>query len=239
MLNRRERAKARRDNVIELRPGQHTVSCKANMPLSILAYSLGATGLGINAWFTWNNGSTEIDKYLMSSLGLTAEAMAFFLPALASSLWISRRYSGSVFAWVLFVFLFMSALMNGLGFASTNLTETTTAKAERITPSVSDAQRRLDSLSASRKDECLKRGDRCRQLEKEEQLAFEILKAERDRVSATADPQIVSAARMVAWVTMGKYNPSAEDFAMIKLLILTLLPQLGGLVLMVASKPKT
>ncbi len=236
MLNRRDRVAAKREsNVIELRP-QHPVSCKANIPLMLLAYSLGLIGLAINAWFTWNNGSSLIDKSLMSSLGFTTEAMAFFLPALAASLWNQRRIVASLSTWALFAFLFTSALMNGLGFASTNLTETTTAKAERITPAVADAQRRLDSLSVSRKDECQKRGEKCRQLEKDEQLAFESLRVERDTVSAIADPQIVSAAKMAAWLSFGIYHPSADDFAMIKLLILTLLPQLGGLVLMVSSR---
>src|SRR5262249_35480507 len=126
-------------------------------------------------------------------------------------------------------------LTNSLGFASLNLSETATVRAERITPAVSDAQRQLDTLSASRASECQKRGDRCRQLEKDEQAAMERLRQARENVSANADPQITAAAKLIAWVTLGRFHPSADDFAMLRLLLLTLLPQLGGLVLMLAS----
>jgi hypothetical protein len=77
----------------------HRVSVpKSNLCLVILAYSLGIVGIGINAWFAWNRGTTVIDKGLLSSLGFITEAMAFYLPAQASSLWIQRRISAFCFA---------------------------------------------------------------------------------------------------------------------------------------------
>ncbi|SRR6266404_1797667 len=211
---------------------------RSNLRLVILAYGLGTVGLGINAWFAWNRGTDLIDKGLLSFLGFTTEAMAFYLPDQATRLWMQRRLVGFCFASILCVILFVSALINGLGFASLNLTEASTVRSERITPAVADAQRKLDTLSASRRDECQKRGDRCRQLEKEEQLALESLRDTRDKVTASSDPQIASAAKLVAWVSFGRYHPSADDFAMLRLFLLTLLPQLGGLVLMVASRSK-
>jgi hypothetical protein len=104
-----------------------------------------------------------------------------------------------------------------------------------MTPAVSDAQRRLETLSTSRKDECLKRGDKCRQRERDEQQAMESLTNARKEVATTSDPQIASAAKLVAWASFGRFHPSSDDFAMLRLLLLTLLPQLGGLVLMVAK----
>jgi hypothetical protein len=37
-------------------------------------------------------------------------------------------------------------------------------------------------------------------------------------------------------VTRGSIRPSADDFEMLRLFLMTLLPQLGGLVLMVARR---
>jgi hypothetical protein len=209
---------------------------RSNLGLIVLAYSLGMTGIGINAWFALNRGTTLIDKGLLSFLGLVTEAMGFYLPTQACSLFQQRRFFAFCFAVAVSGILFLSALINGLGFASLNLSEVSTVRSERITPAVSDAQRKLDTLSASRRDECLKRGDKCRQLEKDEQTAIESLREARLVVTATADPQIASAAKLVAWVSLDHFHPTADDFAMLRLLLLTLLPQLGGLVLMLAKK---
>jgi hypothetical protein len=51
---------------------------------------------------------------------------------------------------------------------------------------------------------------------------------------STADPQVISAAKLVSWVSLDRLRPSLDDFAMLRLLVLTLLPQLGGLVLMLS-----
>jgi hypothetical protein len=209
---------------------------RSNLPLVVLAYSLGIVGIAINGWFAWTRGSTAIDKTLLLSLGFISEAIAFYLPTQTANLWRQYRYGGFVFSSVVYVCLFVFALINSLGFASTNLTEATTARSERISSAVSDAQRRLDTLSTSRKDECLKRGDRCRQLEKDEQQAMEALRDAREKVAVSSDPQILSASKLVSWLSVGRYNPTSDDFAMLRLFLLTLLPQLGGVVLMVAKK---
>jgi hypothetical protein len=207
---------------------------KRNIQLVILAYSLGITGLGINGWFAYTRGVTEIDKLLMCSLGFFAEAIMFFLPSQIAS--YRYHYGRFIIGCVVYVFVFAFALTNSLGFASLNLHDTATARAERITPAVSDAQRRLDTLSASRASECLKRGDKCRQLEKDEQTALEDLTQARREGSAKSDPQVLSASKLITWLSLGRYNPTAEDFAMLRLLLLTLLPQLGGIVLMLSSR---
>jgi len=53
-------------------------------------------------------------------------------------------------------------------------------------------------------------------------------------VAATADPQTEAASRIVAWASLGAVKPSGNDFAMLRLLLLSLLPQAGGLILLVA-----
>ncbi len=204
--------------------------------LVTLAYCLGVIGIGVNGWFAYSRGVSEIDRVLMCSLGFIAEAIMFYLPAQATNHFRNQNYGWFIFGSVVYVFLFAFALTNSLGFASINLHDIATARAERITPALSDAQRRLDTLTASRAAECLKRGDRCRQLEKDEQTALESLREARERVSDSSDPQVTSASKLVSWLSLGRYNPTGDDFAMLRLLLLTLLPQLGGLVLMLSQK---
>ncbi|MET4173880.1 hypothetical protein ABIB99_004980 [Bradyrhizobium sp. LA6.1] len=209
---------------------------RKNIQLIILAYSLGFVGIGINGWFAYSRGSSDIDKLLLCGLGFIAESIMFYLPAQTANLWRERNWGGFIFGSVVCVLLFAFAVINGLGFATLNLHEITTARAERVTPAVSDAQRRLDIVSTSRASECIRRGDKCRQLEKDEQQVIQNLMEAREKVSATADPQVTSAAKLVSWVTASRFSPTADDFAMLRLLLLTTLPQLGGLILMLASR---
>jgi hypothetical protein len=239
MLNRRERAKARRtSNVVEIRPSlpQEKSSWKANIPLMVLAYSLGIVTLLINASVAYDRGSSIQDKILLAGLFFILEAIVFFLPSQASRLWMQRKRFHAILAWIVYLPLFAFAVYNSQGFASKNLSETATIRSERVTPAVSDAQRSLEAITASKLSECVKRGDRCRQLEKDEQTALEALKEARREVQATADPQITSAARLVSWVSVGRFNPTPDDLDNLRLFFLTLLPQLGGLVLMLSSR---
>jgi hypothetical protein len=52
-------------------------------------------------------------------------------------------------------------------------------------------------------------------------------------VEQTADPQTESAVRVVAWASRGMLQPTGDDFAMLRLILLALLPQIGGILLMV------
>jgi hypothetical protein len=54
------------------------------------------------------------------------------------------------------------------------------------------------------------------------------------KVSGAADPQTTAATKLVRWVSRGSVRPSAGDFELLRLFLMTVLPQLGGLVLMVA-----
>jgi hypothetical protein len=53
-------------------------------------------------------------------------------------------------------------------------------------------------------------------------------------VEQTADPQTDAAIKLVAWVSHGTVRPSGDDFAMLRLVLLALLPQIGGILLMVS-----
>jgi hypothetical protein len=55
------------------------------------------------------------------------------------------------------------------------------------------------------------------------------------KVAAQARPESRDFAKLVTWVSRGAVQPSADDFAMLWLLFRTFLPQVGGLVRMLAS----
>src|SRR6201999_1824881 len=48
-----------------------------------------------------------------------------------------------------------------------------------------------------------------------------------------ADPQADAAIKIVAWLSAGTVKPAADDFAMLRLVLLALLPQIGGILLMI------
>jgi hypothetical protein len=52
-------------------------------------------------------------------------------------------------------------------------------------------------------------------------------------VGQTADPQSDAAIKLVTWVSYGMLRPDREDFAMLRLVLLALLPQIGGILLLV------
>ena len=52
-------------------------------------------------------------------------------------------------------------------------------------------------------------------------------------VEQSAQPQTEAAIRMVAWASRGMLRPAGDDFAMLRLVLLALLPQVGGILLMV------
>jgi hypothetical protein len=47
-----------------------------------------------------------------------------------------------------------------------------------------------------------------------------------------------AAIRIVAWISHGLLRPTGDDFAMLRLILLALLPQIGGVLLMVGRSTK-
>ncbi len=55
------------------------------------------------------------------------------------------------------------------------------------------------------------------------------------KLVAQAEPESTDFARLVTWVSRGAVQPGADDFSMLWLLFKTFLPQVGGIVLMLAQ----
>ena len=111
----------------------------------------------------------------------------------------------------------------------------TLSRASRITPLVVAAQAALGDAMSARDRECKGGVGRfCREREaavNERRQAFD---AAIQAVGQAADPQTDAAIRIVAWATHGALQPTGNDFAMLRLILLALLPQIGGILLIVA-----
>jgi hypothetical protein len=57
-------------------------------------------------------------------------------------------------------------------------------------------------------------------------------------VEHAADPQTDTAIKIVAWLSAGTAKPAADGFATLRLMLLALLPQIGGILLMIGRAPK-
>jgi hypothetical protein len=202
--------------------------------LSGCAISMFGVGVTINAWFARSLGSTELAQWLFLAVGVVSDCAAFVLPRQAGWLWRTDRKMASLVAWGLWSVTFGFALIASVGFASLNIADVTSARASRSSPGIELAQHKLEVATAQAATECKKVGPLCRARQEEERQALAELGGARKAVQAGADPQVTKAAQLVAWLT--PWKPSAEDVALGRLALLTLLPQLGGLMWLVARK---
>jgi hypothetical protein len=129
---------------------------------------------------------------------------------------------------------FVFAVTAGIGFASSNISDVTLARASRVTPAVTNAQAALTDAMAARDRECKGGvGKFCREREAAVVERRQILDSAMISVGQAADPQTDAAIKLVTWGSRGMLRPAPEDFAMLRLILLALLPQIGGILIMV------
>ncbi|MEY9392008.1 hypothetical protein ABIF65_011855 [Bradyrhizobium japonicum] len=159
------------------------------------------------------------------------------MPSCATSLWHNGQRASSLAGWALWLITFVFAVTSGLGFASTNVSDVTLARASRVTPAVTAAQAGLSDAVTARDRECKGGvGKFCR----EREAAVVERRQARDNavasVARTADPQTEAATKLIAWLSRGTFRPTSEDFGMLRLILLSLLPQVGGLLMMIGRQ---
>jgi hypothetical protein len=160
---------------------------------------------------------------------------ALALPSVAASAWKAGERTTAAAGWVTWAVVFAFAILGSVGFASVSISDTVTARASRVTPAVTAAQAALADAQASRDRECKSgTGKFCRQREDAVTDARHGLDAAMGAVTVTADPQTAAVTRLVTWASRGAVAPSPDDVAMIRLALLALLPQIGGILLMIA-----
>jgi hypothetical protein len=213
------------------RPGASALLLRA------AALALACVGMAMNGWFAQSLGSSHVAGWMFLAIGMAADLVALVMPTCAARLWHDRHHATALAGWAVWSLTFVFAVTAGIGFASTNISEVAFARASRVTPAISAAQAQLTDAMAARDRECKGGvGKYCREREAavaERRHAFDTATQE---VALTADPQTEAAIKLVAWVSHGLVRPQADDFAMLRLVLLALLPQFGGILLMVGRR---
>jgi hypothetical protein len=212
-------------------------------PIILMAAALGLAGVGVtqNAWYARSLGATETAGMLFLILGTASDMAALVMPSVAARAWQARQPGVALAGWMVWLATFVFANMAGIGFASTNIADVTMVRASRETPAVTAAQTALSDAMATRDRECKGGvGKYCREREQAVVDRRQALDAAMQAMAQTADPQAVAAVKLVSWVTAGAISPSENDFSMLRLMLLCLLPQLAGVLLMVGvrSRPR-
>jgi hypothetical protein len=205
--------------------------------LSIAAFALGAVGITINGWFARSLGASDVAGWLFLAVGVAADLVALVMPSCAAGLWQAGQRTTALVGWTAWLMTFVFAVTAGIGFASTNISDVTLARASRVTPAVTTAQAALNDAMAARDRECKGGvGKFCREREVAVAERRQILDSATASVGQTADPQTDAAIKLVTWVSGGLLRPIPEDFAMLRLILLALLPQIGGILLLVGRR---
>jgi hypothetical protein len=207
--------------------------------LSAAALALAGVGITMNGWFARSLGSSDVAGWLFLAIGVATDLVAFVMPSCVARLWQGGQRATAVVGWGVWAMTFVFAVTAGIGFASTNITDVTLARSSRVTPAVTAAQAQLADAMAARDRECKDGvGKFCREREAAVAERRQILDTAMAAVGQTADPQTEAAVKLVAWVSRGLLRPAPDDFAMLRLVLLALLPQIGGILLMVARSPR-
>jgi hypothetical protein len=205
--------------------------------LSVAALALAAAGVLMNGWFAWTLGSSDAASWLFLAVGMAADMVALAMPSCAAILWRGGHPATALVGWAVWLMTFAFAVTAGIGFASTNITDVTLARASRITPAVVTAQSALNDAMAARDRECKGGvGKFCREREAAVAQRRQILDVAMTSVGRTADPQTEAAIKIVSWISGGLLRPAPDDFVMLRLVLLALLPQIGGILLLVGRR---
>jgi hypothetical protein len=211
----------------------------APLTLTVAALSLAAVGVTMNGYFARSLGSTDLAGYLFLTLGVAADLAVLAIPTCAAQLWRTRQRGAAAAGWAVWLMTFVFAVTAGIGFASLNISDVTQTRASRATPAVTMAQISLTDAMAARDRECGHGvGKFCRERETTVTERRQAVDTAMRDVARTADPQTEAAVKAVAWLTMGALKPASDDFAMLRLILLALLPQVGGVLLMVGRAKK-
>jgi hypothetical protein len=198
------------------------------------ALALAAVGLAMNGWFARSLGSTDTAGWLFLAIGVAADLVALVMPSCAAGLWQAGQRATALAGWAVWLMTFVFAVTAGIGFASMNIANVTLVRASRATPAVTTAQAALNDAMMARDRECKGGvGKFCRERETAVTERRQAVDVAMRSVEQTADPQTEAAIRIVAWTSLGTLRPTADDFAMLRLILLALLPQIGGILLMI------
>jgi hypothetical protein len=216
------------------RPKLQLPALDASNALVGAAVASAAVGICMNGWYARSLGSSDVAGWLFLAIGVVADVSALFLPTGCARLAAKRQRGAAAIGWMVWFATFLFAVCAGIGFASTNISDVTSSRASRVTPAVTATQKALDDATAARDRECKGGvGKWCREREAAVVTQRQALDVAMRSVAEAADPQVEAATHIVSWLSRGLFVPTVDDFAMLRLVLLALLPQVGGVLLMV------
>jgi len=202
--------------------------------LTAAALALAGVGITINGWYARSLGASDVAGWLFLAVGVAADVIALVMPCCAAGLWHAGRRATALVGWAIWLMTFIFAVTAGVGFASTNISDVTLVRASRVTAAITTAQAALADAMAARDRECKGGvGKFCREREAAVAERRQLLDSAMASVGQVADPQTEAAIKLVRWGSRGMLQPAPEDFAMLRLILLALLPQIGGILLVV------
>jgi hypothetical protein len=147
------------------------------------------TPMRANAWFGHSLTPDPVAGEVYSQLSVAAEVLACLIPTGVRFYFQSSEPWSAVRGWGLMAISLVVVFFAAGGFAVSNLNAGIEARAERETPAIRDLRTLVTGLDRSIASECTKRGDRCRDLERQRAEANAKLAIERSSLKADADPQ--------------------------------------------------
>jgi hypothetical protein len=198
--------------------------------LTTVAVVLFAAAVSANADYAWSLGASPVSSVVFCAIGVAADCLVFLLPLAASR----ASWLVALIGWAVWILALCFALCGAVGFAALNIADTVARRSERSSPAIDLAKMKLSTTSAAVSVECKRVGPLCRVRQGEERQALSELGRAHAAVAAVADPQVSQAVRLVTWLT--PLRPADGDLAMVRLGLIVLIPQLAGLVLLVARR---
>jgi hypothetical protein len=203
-------------------------------PLVLVAYGFFALEIAINIKNAW--GGALVDVAIPATLGVLAACVMLWLPSWAMTLPFGRR----LVAFSLLVLLVWPfAFTNNLRMASIVAADVTMARADRQTGATESTKTDLDRARDAQDKVCgpgQGKSKACQLRQNEVAEAKNASKDARSNVAAAVKPDSADFAKLVTWASFRRIEPKADDFDMLMLLLRTLLPQIGGLLLMLARR---